>query len=192
MAVYYASQGNFHMLELLHKFGATLVYRNPHIGQDTSVLDQACSSDAKKGVQDLCQLYFGGMTAFNEDGMTPLHYAATHGQLSAVTYLAKLGGDINIRDQRGYTPLMSAAVHGHALICKSLLQDGADWYAEVDGTHTALTLASSHGHQNVMAALANSTDPSASYLREADDKTNALIHAAVSQQGPSLVTMQIV
>ena len=102
-----------------------------------------------------------------------------------------MGIDINFRSKAGYTPLMCAAEKGHTLVCKSLLQKGADWYAQLNDIDTALTLAIHNGHKDTMEALVEvSNDPIKLYLHETKGRTNAVFHAAISNQTGILEAMK--
>ena len=52
----------------------------------------------------------------DDRGFTPLHIAANHGRLSAVTSLLRKGADPNISAQLGDTPLHYACQHGHTSV----------------------------------------------------------------------------
>ena len=60
------------------------------------------------------------------DGKTPLHAAASEGQLEAVRFLLGLGLDVNASDKDGWTSLHCAASRGHFASCEALLAKGAD------------------------------------------------------------------
>ena len=70
--------------------------------------------------------------ARNEDGGTPLHYAAMNGNPEVVERLLELGADINAKDNDGYTPLHWASRRGHAEAVKLLLEHGADHAGDRD------------------------------------------------------------
>ena len=56
---------------------------------------------------------FGYVHLLDEDGATPLMYAAIGGHLSVVQLLIARGADINKQDRAsGWTALMQATYHG--------------------------------------------------------------------------------
>ena len=72
-------------------------------------------------VQVLEQLYGGGwpLTARDNIGATPLHYAALEGQLAAVKWLVQRNSDLLfMQDKYGGTPLHWAALNGHLEVVK--------------------------------------------------------------------------
>ena len=58
----------------------------------------------------------------DENGITPLHYAAYLGEEHMVTYLLAAGAKVNAGAERGATPLHMAADAGHFVTMKHLLQ----------------------------------------------------------------------
>ena len=62
----------------------------------------------------------------DEEGDTPLHYAALEGHLDIVKLLLEHGADPNVKDGFGETPLHFAALEGHLDVAKLLLEHGAD------------------------------------------------------------------
>jgi ankyrin repeat protein len=64
----------------------------------------------------------------NDDGATPLIYAAHGGHLRVVRLLLRAGGDPNIRAKRGafVTPLLAAIEAQQSDVCLELLDAGAD------------------------------------------------------------------
>ena len=62
----------------------------------------------------------------DDEGQTPLHYAATHGQLESVRTLLKLGGRESMTKVAGIygTPLHQAVAGGHKDIVSLLLDEG--------------------------------------------------------------------
>lgn len=68
----------------------------------------------------------------DEEGGTPLLYAARHGEAEWVGRLLEVGADPNVRKQDGVTPLMSAAHGGHVKAVVLLINAGADPNARDD------------------------------------------------------------
>ena len=68
------------------------------------------------------------VSAFDELGKTPLHYAVLAGNTSLVNYLLRHGADINARDERviGDTPLAEAASTCSLPMARLLVAAGAD------------------------------------------------------------------
>ena len=62
----------------------------------------------------------------NKTGWTPLHYAATGGQLRVLAFLIGSGADVNAESPNGTTPLMMAAMYGNDATVKLLLESGAN------------------------------------------------------------------
>jgi hypothetical protein len=56
----------------------------------------------------------------DDDGRTPVHYAAVEGYDACVALLVDHGADINIADNDGYTPMKRALKNGHEKVVKLL------------------------------------------------------------------------
>ena len=78
------------------------------------------------------------ITAKNNNGWTPLHYAAMEG--CGVAALVSRGADVNARTNEGGTPLMDAAYGGQLEAARTLVAAGADVNAAADSGNTALML----------------------------------------------------
>lgn len=63
--------------------------------------------------------------ARSQDGATPLHLAADHGNMEAVKWLVEKGAYLNVKDKRGRTPKLVAKEAGNKMIVK-FLQDKED------------------------------------------------------------------
>lgn len=59
-------------------------------------------------------------------GVTPLHVAASSGNLSIIYLLLALRADVNVRTSSGYLPVHGAIMHGDNEIAKTLLLNGTD------------------------------------------------------------------
>ena len=56
----------------------------------------------------------------NNDGITPIHYAAYGGHLEIVEFLTKLTDVPNAPDNFGWTPIEWAKLNGHTQVVKFL------------------------------------------------------------------------
>ncbi|RZL64527.1 MAG: hypothetical protein EOP81_08205 [Variovorax sp.] len=81
---------------------------------------------ALKGQDDLVAKLLKRDADVNKPGWTPLHYAATGGQLNAIKVLLENHAFIDAQSPNGTTPLMMAAMYGSADAIKLLLNEGAD------------------------------------------------------------------
>lgn len=83
----------------------------------------------------------GRGAAINRPGWTPLHYAASGGDVPAVKLLLERGAEIDARAPNGNTPLMMAAAFGLIDVADFLLGQGADAAAVNKAGRTAADLA---------------------------------------------------
>lgn len=88
-----------------------------------------------------------------EEGMTPLHFAAGHGDLGIVTALISAGAKVNAKNAKGQTALSMASEYGWAPIVELLLQKGADVNVRDTNGSTPLKAANSEGHTAVAETL---------------------------------------
>jgi ankyrin repeat protein len=67
------------------------------------------------------------VNSLDEDGFTPLHWAATFNQGHAVKVLLANKADTNLKVPKyGWTALRLAVIHGHMATAEALLNGGAD------------------------------------------------------------------
>ncbi|HUT52061.1 MAG TPA: ankyrin repeat domain-containing protein [bacterium] len=66
------------------------------------------------------------VNAADEDGCTPLIWAALSGKRETVELLIARGGDVNCKDSDGQTPLHIAATTGDVAMARLLIEKGAD------------------------------------------------------------------
>ncbi|MDR2991024.1 MAG: ankyrin repeat domain-containing protein [Burkholderiaceae bacterium] len=78
------------------------------------------------GQMDIAKELVDKGAAVNKPGWTPLHYAASKGQVDMIRYLLGLGADIDAGSPNGSTPLMIAAGYGSPESVKLLIESGAD------------------------------------------------------------------
>jgi ankyrin repeat protein len=79
-----------------------------------------------KGYKDLVRKLIARDAAVNKTGWTPLHYAATKGQLEIMEILLDESAYIDAESPNRTTPLMMAAMYGTTPAVKLLLEAGAD------------------------------------------------------------------
>ena len=81
---------------------------------------------AIKGDQELVTKLIARDADINKPGWTPLHYAATSGNVAIMKQLLDHDAFINSQSPNGTTPLMMAAMYGSAAAVRLLLDEGAD------------------------------------------------------------------
>ncbi|KAK9664194.1 hypothetical protein RND81_14G025000 [Saponaria officinalis] len=117
--------------------------------------------------------------SLDEDGKTPLHYAASIGSTDMVKYiLGKKAEYALMRDQNGFLPIHTAAAHGNIKVIRQLLQYGL-------GPSELLTLegqnivhvGATRGQNNVVC-FALQTPSLEGLINEADVNGNTPLHLA--------------
>ncbi len=81
---------------------------------------------ALKGQLELADRMVKKGADVNKTGWTPLHYAATTGQLAVIRLLIENHAYIDAESPNGSTPLMLASMYGTPEAVKLLLDEGAD------------------------------------------------------------------
>ena len=89
----------------------------------------------------------------NNDGYTPLHFAAFHGIFTVVEDLVKKGADIDAKNENYETPLYIAAQRGMLNTVKTLIEKGAAIDAKCNTGETPLCVAAMYGHVEIVKAL---------------------------------------
>ena len=79
-----------------------------------------------KGQLELADLMIKKGADVNKTGWTPLHYAASTGQVAVIRLLIENHAYIDAESPNGSTPLMLASMYGTAEAVKLLLDEGAD------------------------------------------------------------------
>jgi ankyrin repeat protein len=95
---------------------------DPRTAQDETPLMMA----ALKGHLGLVERLIKAGADVNKTGWTPLHYAATAGNVAIVRVLLEQHAYIDAESPNGTTPLMMAARYGSPGAVKVLLEEGAD------------------------------------------------------------------
>lgn len=103
---------------------------------------------ALRGQEALAVQLVARGAAVNKAGWTPLHYAATGGQLRVTAFLIGAGADVNAESPNGTTPLMMAAMYSSSSVTKLLLESGAEAYPRNDQGLSALDFATKAGRED--------------------------------------------
>jgi ankyrin repeat protein len=135
---------------------ATPVHPRPSsvaVFTDAPVADAAMRRDAVKVKLLLKQ--GADVNAAQGDGMTALHWAATHGDADQARMLIYAGARVDAMTRNGnYTPLHLAAKNGNAAVVKALLDAGAGANAKTtSGGASPLHFAAAQGSVDVINAL---------------------------------------
>ena len=91
----------------------------------------------------------------DDDGRTPLHWAAQEGQLKIAGRLIAAGAEVNPQDKHGFTPLAVAVGEAHEALVRTLLDAGASPNLTIasDSDGTPLHLACSWNRLEIAKAL---------------------------------------
>ena len=90
----------------------------------------------------------------NKTGWTPLHYAASGGQVSIISLLLDNHAYIDAESPNGTTALMMAAMYGTSAAVKLLLREGADASLKNQQGLTALQFAERGNRPEAVAEIA--------------------------------------
>jgi hypothetical protein len=121
---------------------------------------------ALKGQQELVLKLIARDADVNKTGWTPLHYAATSGNVPIMKILLDKYAFIDAQSPNGTTPLMMAAMYGSTEAVKFLLDEGADTAMKNEQGMTAADFAARGKRPDAMALLAKPATPK----RPADGK----------------------
>jgi hypothetical protein len=112
----------------------------------------------------------------DNQGWTPLFWAANRGSTAIVEKLIKMKCPVNIRDLSGNTALHESAECGHLPIVQLLMQAGCDMNAQNYCGETPLLLATVEGHQDVIQFL---IEYGADVNMKSETGASALLYTAI-------------
>lgn len=108
-----------------------------------------------KGQLDFVEKMIKKGADINKTGWTPLHYAASTGQVKVISLLLQNNAYIDAESPNGTTPLMMASMYGTAAAVRLLLEEGADPLLRNQQSLTALQFAQRANRPDSAEALAN-------------------------------------
>jgi ankyrin repeat protein len=94
----------------------------------------------------------------NEDGATPLHFAAANGHAAVTKQLLAARSNVDLQMANGDTPLHTVArmgKKGHAAVTKQLLAARCNVDLEENAGRTAMQLAEVKGHAGIATLIRN-------------------------------------
>ena len=111
----------------------------------------------------------------NKKGWTPLHYAASAGDVAMVRFLLEASAYIDAESPTGETPLMMAASRSKLEVLQLLLDEGADASWRNHAGQDAIALAEAQNNSKSVALLRNWSAASAS--------TSAKVSSPTAEEG---------
>lgn len=108
-----------------------------------------------KGQLELAEKMLKKGADVNKTGWTPLHYAATTGQVNIIRLLLENHAYIDAESPNGSTPLMMASMYGTTAAVTLLLEEGADPLLRNQQGLTALQFAQQASRPDAAELLTN-------------------------------------
>jgi ankyrin repeat protein len=141
---------NLAAFKLMDRYGSVLEIKC----EGASMLIHATRSMSRKIIEHIIDFAPDQISSKDNDGRTPLHYAACseRGGHIVALLLAK-GGQVNAKCNRGYTPLHLAAANGACNSAEVLLSNGADVNAKANDGGTPLIEAKTIGDKEMLELL---------------------------------------
>ncbi|XP_078367744.1 ankyrin repeat and SAM domain-containing protein 6-like isoform X2 [Oculina patagonica] len=117
---------------------------------------QAARSGNLASVKDLLDEGEVDINARDDNGATPLMYAAMVGHSAIVQLLIQNGADVDKQDKAsGWTALMQATYYGHKAVVKLLIDSGANVSIQEKNGCTAFDMATITGNTEILRSLAS-------------------------------------
>ncbi len=133
--------------------------------------ENALMMAAMRGLLPQAQRMVAKGAEVNKKGWTPLHYAASAGDVAMVKFLLEASAYIDAESPTGDTPLMMAASRAKTEVLQLLLDEGADASLRNAAGQDAVAMALAQGNTKSAALLRNwsaqSSQPAASASAQA-------------------------
>jgi palmitoyltransferase ZDHHC13/17 len=91
----------------------------------------------------------------SDSKMSPIHWAASEGKLSSISFFLDRKADINVQDANGCTPLVIATQHNHQDCVVYLIRNGADVTLCDNNGDSAIHWAAYKGYIEMVGLLAH-------------------------------------
>jgi ankyrin repeat protein len=144
---YAVRQGDLEKVKVLLKKNPELVFKNYY----GSVPLLSAVDAGQKDVAELLMAHGADVHAKEEDGLTPLHWAAD--SKAMVEFLLVHGADVNAKDEDGRTPLYWAAMAGDKDLAELLLAHKAEVNARDSQSWMPLYMAAQNKRKAVAELL---------------------------------------
>jgi ankyrin repeat protein len=167
----------------LRRFAAAVVVAVSGLAGDAAGPAPVADAAMRRDLETVRALLRQGVdvNAAQGDGMTALHWAATHADAALTEVLLYAGANVKATSRLGrHTPLHVAAEAGAAPVVTALLARGADANAATSTGATALMFAAQSGNVAIVKALLDA-DADAEATEHANGQT-ALMFAAAADR----------
>ena len=132
--------------------GSTPLHLLSENGDVLAWLSQLCDHS----IVDFAQLlvdYGADVSAKNNSGLPPLHWASRCGDMDLARFLVERGADVSAKDNSGSTPLHWASGCGDIDLARFLVEHGANVSARDEWGSTPLHRAQQCGHMDLAQVL---------------------------------------
>eukprot|EP00002_Diphylleia_rotans_P030573 TRINITY_DN6294_c0_g1_i5.p1 TRINITY_DN6294_c0_g1~~TRINITY_DN6294_c0_g1_i5.p1 ORF type:complete len:554 (-),score=79.72 TRINITY_DN6294_c0_g1_i5:682-2343(-) len=161
-----AEFGNVRLVTILVEHGAD---PKAVTGSGHTALHCAARWGHNNVMQLLIEDYKADVNAQDQNGWSPLHFAAFHGFDALARLLCEHGASIKATTKRGETPLHGASVNGHEKCVDLLLSAGSDVNSTDSWGGTPLHYSCYNGHdKTVRLLISQGADPT---IRDSSGRT---------------------
>lgn len=126
----------------------------------------------------------------NQDGRSPLHWAASGGHIEALTFLLDRGALVSTADREGHTPLHAAARGGALAVLSRLLERGASPLSSDRQGLTPLMVAASVAGEEA-PGIARVLLTAANNVTAVDERGRSALHWAANTGDASVVRVLV-